>query len=335
MRLWPKREQRSEEPVDATAAAIARLTAAAVGTGARPETLAALEIAAGYVGRSFASAAVEEGSARRLLSRKALALIGRTLILKGELLFVAEDAVLIPAASFDIRGDAKAWSYRADFAGPSRQTSRFLPADSVLHFRVNASVAEPWRGRPAHSLASETAATAANAEKSARAEAAVPVSRFVPRTKDRLQPDQQQQMQDNYMAQLARGGFFLIPPDGEGNPRTELVHPDLTDGHIELRRSSALALIEAAGVPAALVDPRAEANGQREAFRRFVHSTIEPMARCVEEEFSDKTGLTCRLDFSSLYAADLAGRGRALKQMVDSGVDRDMALAIVGLESKD
>ena len=44
-----------------------------------------------------------------------------------------------------------------------------------------------------------------------------------------------------------------------------------------------------------------------------------------------KTGLACDLNFASLFAADLAGRGRALKQMVESGVALADALDTVGL----
>ena len=98
-----------------------------------------------------------------------------------------------------------------------------------------------------------------------------------------------------------------------------------------MRREAALELLEAAGVPSALADPRAEAAGQREAYRRFVHGTIEPMARVVEVEFRGKMDLPCSLDFGRLFAADLAGRTRGLKQLVDSGMPIGEALAVVGL----
>ena len=91
----------------------------------------------------------------------------------------------------------------------------------------------------------------------------------------------------------------------------EPVQPDPSEGHLTLRREAALELIKAAGVPAVLADPRAEAQGQREGFRRFVHATIEPMARIVEAELTAKTGLACALNFASLFAADLAGRARS------------------------
>ena len=62
-----------------------------------------------------------------------------------------------------------------------------------------------------------------------------------------------------------------------------------------------------------------------------MHGTVEPLARAVEAEFAAKLEMQVRLDFGALFAADLAGRGRALKQMVDSGVSLDDALATAGL----
>ena len=138
-----------------------------------------------------------------------------------------------------------------------------------------------------------------------------------------LTPGQRDDTTTTLADELKRGGYFALsligarPGAGERMSRVsvEPVQPDPSEGHLTLRREAALELIEAAGVPSALADPRAEANGQREAFRRFVHGTIEPMARMIEAEMTAKAGLSCDLNFASLFAADLAGRGRALKQL--------------------
>ena len=127
--MWPFRESRAGVPVrDATEVAIAAMANRAAGKDARAETLAALEIAASYVGRAFASAVVTGPEAARLLTREALAMIGRSLVLRGELVMLPEGSALVPASTFDIRGGPDDWAYRCDFAGPSRSVSRFLPA---------------------------------------------------------------------------------------------------------------------------------------------------------------------------------------------------------------
>ncbi len=48
-------------------------------------------------------------------------------------------------------------------------------------------------------------------------------------------------------------------------------------------------------------------------------------------EFTAELGGECKLSFENLFAADLAGRGRALKQMVENGVPLTEALDIMGL----
>ena len=340
---WPWTEGRADAVSrDATEVAISAMAARAAGRDARPETLAALEIAASLVGRAFASATVEGPEAARLLTRATLMLIGRSLVLRGELVMLPEGSALVPAASFDIRGGPNDWAYRCDFAGPSSSVSRFLTAQSVLHFRINTDPARPWKGQAAHSLATATAATAANAEATAASEARIAISRLIP-VASTLTPDQRDDTTTTLADELKRGGYFALsligarPGAGERMNRVsvEAVQPDPSEGHLTLRREAALELIEAAGVPAVLADPRAEAQGQREGFRRFVHATIEPMARIVEAEMTAKAGLPCALNFASLFAADLAGRGRALKQMVESGVALADALDTVGLGGGD
>ena len=338
---WPWAEARAGTQ-NATEVAISALAARAAGKDARPETLAALEIAASYVGRAFASAVVAGPEAARLLTRAMLMLIGRSLVLRGELVMLPEGSALVPASTFDIRGGPNDWAYRCDFAGPSSSVSRFLPAQSVLHFRINTDPSRPRKGQAAHSLATATAATAASAEVSAASEAKIAISRLVP-VASTLTPGQRDDTTTTLADELKRGGYFALsligarPGAGERMSRlsVEAVQPDPSEGHLALRRSAALELIEAAGVPAVLADPRAEAQGQREGFRRFVHATIEPMARIVEAEMTAKTGLACDLNFASLFAADLAGRGRALKQMVESGVALADALDTVGLGGGD
>ena len=79
--MWPFREVRAGAVTqDATEVAISALAARAAGKDARPETLAALEIAASYVGRAFASAVVSGPEAARFLTREALAMIGPVLV---------------------------------------------------------------------------------------------------------------------------------------------------------------------------------------------------------------------------------------------------------------
>ena len=327
---WTRRVETREGDLD-TVIADAALTAAAGGTP-RADRLAAAQAAAGLIGRAFASATVD-GEAGQLLTAFLREVIGRSLVLRGEALLVAgQGATLIPAAGFDVTGNADpmTWRYRVDLSGPSGVTYRRLPFAEVLHFRVNADPATPWRGRSGFSLSSATARTATEAEHSAGNEAKVSVARLF-QAPPRLHPHQREQSDRDLPAAVAKGGYFGISLKEGARPDVEPVHPDPSQGHLELRRQSALDLLAAAGIPAALADPRAEGTSQREAFRRLVHSTCEPLAAAVEAEVEAKLAMPCRFDFSRLFAADLAARGRVLRQMVDAGVPLDDALGTVGL----
>ena len=319
-----------------------RIGDAALAEAATPapkaDRLAAAQAAAGIVGRCFASA-TPEGDAGPLFTAGIRELIGRQLVLKGEAVLVAgQTANLLPVGSFDIRGgaDPASWRYRLDVVAPSGIEVQNLPSASVIHVRVNVAPSEPWRGRSAFDLATATVATATLAEQSAAVEAKMPVARLIP-SAGVSTPQQTVERGGFWGSEISKGGLFVIPlgsprsAESLKRPDAEVIHPEPHEQHVALRRDAAADLLSAAGVPGALVDVRAEAAGQREAFRRLVHGTIEPLARAVENEVAAKLAMELRFDFKALFAADLAGRGRALKQLVDAGVALDLALATVGL----
>ena len=110
------------------------------GAAASTTSTAAVEAAAGLLGRSFASAKVTpDNELTASLSPSVLNLIGRDLIRRGESLWVigvSEGAVvsLHPAGSWDVNGDPvghgrgeSGWYYRLDLFGPSSNVTRYLP----------------------------------------------------------------------------------------------------------------------------------------------------------------------------------------------------------------
>ena len=117
-----------------------------------PSETAALEAAAGLVGRGFASAEIGgDASVTSALTPSVMSLVGRELIRRGELVFKIDTSnaglKLLPAQSWDITGDPDpaSWTYRLDLAGPSRTvTYDALPASGCLHFRYASSPSSPW-----------------------------------------------------------------------------------------------------------------------------------------------------------------------------------------------
>ena len=94
---------------------------------------------------------------------------------------------------------------------------------------------------------------------------------------------------------------------------------------------SALAVLNVCGVPVSLATD-ADGTSQRESWRRFVMGTIEPVAALVVEELARKLDTpTLALDFSGLWAHDLAGRAVSFQKLVAGGVEPTKALALAGL----
>ena len=69
----------------------------------------------------------------------------------------------------------------------------------------------------------------------------------------------------------------------------------------------------------------------REAWRRFLHGSIHPLAETVAEEAREELGVDVRLSFNRLFASDLAGRARSFPSMVQGGMEPGKAAALAGL----
>ena len=123
----------------------------------------ATEIAASLLARAFAGASVEPAGARTAaLTPALLSSIGRRLITSGEAVFLIDvdgGAVrLSEASSWNVTGDADpaTWRYQISTTGPSTTTTRWVPADQVVHCRYATSHLEPWRGLAPLTLAGES-----------------------------------------------------------------------------------------------------------------------------------------------------------------------------------
>ena len=101
---------------------------------------------------------------------------------------------------------------------------------------------------------------------------------------------------------------------------------------VGLHDSSARAVLAACGVPSALFDAGTDASGRREAWRQFLHGSLQPLAALVAEELAGKLeapGLT--LGFDRLMASDLQGRARAFQSLTGGGLAAERAAALAGL----
>ena len=344
--MWPwKSEQRESSFTDALIAQI--VSQASGGTLARPSGTGALEASASIIARCFAAAQIS-GPPHFVaaLGPSTLSMIGRSLIRQGQIVFAIEVAggrvMLTPAASWDVEGDSDpaSWRYRLVLGGPSRLTTLSpVLGEGVVHVRLQADPEQPWRGVAPLASAAIAGRLSAETMQALADEASGPRGMLLPTPVDGNDPTIAALKAD---IRSLRGKVALVESTSSGwaadgsqqRPR----------GDWESRRLGAApgaALIQqadlasrevysACGIPLSVVTD-SEGTGQREGFRRFLHSTIAPMARIVSEELSNKFEVPISLSFDALFAADISGKSRAFSSMVNGGMDLAKAAALAGL----
>ena len=306
---------------------------------------AALETAAGLYSRAFAGAQVENGPS---VTPQVLASIARSLIRRGEcvhLIDVARDGLrLREVGSHDVRGPANesAWSYRITMSGPSESPSRIVPGSQVVHCRYATAPQRPWAGVAPMTWASATGKLHGAVEDAMLSEASIPAMVFLP-LQD-VPPDALDSLRvniENARTKRKRGVVMPTVSATSGSTRSQQrplsdwqprpIGPRQDDGSVSLRDDTAVAVLGACGVPPSLAIANSDGTGQRESFRRFLHSSVVPLARLVEHELSIKLDSPVRLSFDQLFAADLSGRARAFQSLVGGGMDLSKAAALAGL----
>ena len=352
MRLIPRFRRRrpagQEYRAGYTDGRIDARVAAATSGPAVAEATAAVELAAGLIGHCFAMAEVKGGNiATTALNPEFMAMLGRCLIVGGELVAMIEvDAGAVslrPAANFDISGgpNPRSWIYRLDLPGPTRPEARTVPGDGVIHARYSCDPARPWQGLGPLQRAGLSAKLVATLEQRLGQESGGRVGYLlmVPAGVDGQDESVSRLRQD--LAGLAgQTALMETTADGWGEgrdaaPRRDLqpqrIGPDIPRGNIELRRDAGLGILGACGVPPGLF-AGGDGTAQRESWRRFLHGTLQPLARQTAVELSaklDAPDLEFNLD--RLFASDLSGRARALGSMVQAGLDLNAALELAGL----
>lgn len=335
--------ERRQQPY--TEAIVAAVAAEAAGeAGAITLTTAALETAAGLISRALMVAEVSPGGPLTAgLTPPVLGQIGRDLIRRGESLWrisVADGkARLSQAGSWDVRGgpDEGMWDYRLDEFGPSGNATVPAPSAAVLHFRYAVDPARPWQGVGPLQWAAATARLHGGLETALGDEAATARANLipVPAAGDDAQLDQ---LRLDFKAARGRAVFAettaagwgegaIAAPQSDWQPRRVGANPP--QPLVGLRDSAALSVLAACGVPVELVSTQG-AGAEREAYRRFLFSTVAPLGRLIAAEAAAKLDTDVRLDFREIMAADVTGRSRAYATLKNAGMTPRRAEMIVG-----
>jgi hypothetical protein len=273
----------------------------------------------------FALAAVTGTDA---LSPHVLALLGRSLALRGECVFIVTETSLIPCAHWDLRTrGGRPIAYRVSISEAAGGTTTTVLADEVLHFRIGVDVATPWHGSPPLRRAALTAGLL-NSVESALSE----VYEFAPLGSQIVPFPESEETQRELLARGfrgKRGGVLLresVSVSAAGGPapatdwRPADVSPDLSRTmSIEALRESRNAIAFAFGVLPSWFAPDTTGPLVREAQRQLALWTLNPIAALVAEECVSKLGTEIAIDTTGpLDAYDVGTKSRALATYIEA-----------------
>ncbi|MBZ9710539.1 phage portal protein [Mesorhizobium sp. ESP7-2] len=327
--MWPFKKQTANLPVEARSSAsgftseiIAARESYISGRRGLAELTATSQSCISLWENGFSLAAVKGTG---VLDRRTMAMLGRSLALRGEALFLIRDT-LVPCSDWDLatRGGVPR-AYRVSVSEAGGGTTQTVLAGEVLHLRIGSDPAAPWLGSAPLKRASLTAAML-QAVESALAEVFenAPIgSQIVPYPESA----------DTNMTTLGRsfrgqrGRVLLresvnVSAAGGPAPAVDWKPADVTP---DLERSMSLETLSAAreaiagafGVLPALFASNAQGPLVREAQRHLAQWTLQPIAEALAEEATDKLGSTVSIDvMTPLQAFDAGGSARAFTTLI-------------------
>ena len=337
LRFW--RAEHRQSGADYDAVIVAALEAAASESSASASATAAVRAVVGVWARAFAAAIVtpESGRTRGLGAAWRYGL-GRRLLLGGRAVYALEVSggrlLLLPCRAVEVLGtrpDPATWRYRLTVETPDGDRPRTLPAAAVVDIVLDGG--SPLAG-------SVTARALAEAEAALADEAATARGFVLPVPRDGQDSNIEGLRAD---VRTLKGRHMLVETTAAGWGETarapladwkpQRLGASPPDALVTLRRDLADAVYAAAGVSPALLGPSSDGTAQREAWRRLVSGTIQPVANVAIAELALKLEVPdLGLDFKPLASSDLAGRGRVVGQLTQAGVPVAEALAIAGLD---
>ena len=350
-------EESKTEQRQYTEAVVQALIEAAAGDTLTADATAAAEVASGFWGRAFAVATCTPP----VVPAWILSSIGRELVRAGESLWLVEvdagELSLLPVAAHQVEGGSSPsqWSYRVQVNSPSNsQRSESVSGTQVVHCMYSRRREQPWIGISPLTWAADTAQAMGRSESRMKEEAGTPTGYVLPTPQQTGGTIDEQGALFDPLAPLRQrisrlaGKMLLVEsmqsgwsegraaaPQAEWSPRRLGANPP--EGLLVMRRLMQDALLAACGVPPGLASAdQAASQASREAWRQFLHGTIQPVATLVEAELRDKLNRPeLTLTFDRLFASDLQGRARAFQSMVGGGMEVGRAAALSGLMEVD
>lgn len=272
--------------------------------------------------------AIAEVKGTRFLDRRTMALIGRSLALRGEVVLVAGEDGLTPAADWDVatRGGVPR-AYRVTVSESGGGVAQTVLAAEVVHVRIGSDPVAPWLGTAPLRRAPLTAGMlhAIEAALSEAFENAPIASLIVPFPEA---PDADMTaMGRSFRGQ--RGRVLLresVSVSAAGGPapaadwRPSDLSPDMTGmAPAEMLAAARDSVCTAFGILPSLFNASATGPGVREAQRHLVAFVLQPIAELLAEEATEKLGSLVEIDMlTPLQAFDQGGSARAVATLVQA-----------------
>lgn len=260
-----------------------------------------------------------------LLGPRAMALIGRSLALRGEAVFLIRDRLLAAHDWTVTTRDGFPTAYRLSISDAGGGTNETALAGEVFHVAIASDVATPWAGVSPLRRSSLTAgllntvegALAEVFENAPLGSAVVPMPEMNDADSAKIERD----------LRGARGKLITresVDVKAAGGPapamdwKAQPLSPNLQGSMAVETLSGAKAdICHAYGILPALLASAATGPVVREAQRHLATWTLQPMAGLIAEEASEKFGAAVEIDMlGPLQAYDAGGRSRALMGIV-------------------
>ena len=341
MRL-PRLFKRQASSTSYTQATTASLISQAAGRDSLAKNTAVVEIAAGLYQRGMSAGRVS-GPANIVsaITPRIMGIIGRELILYGNSILaieVGENGVILrhPEQWSLLRNDVEAYSYQLTM---HTNKSVQMSEASVIHFKYGISTYDDRIGLSPLASANNTARMISAIEQKLADEASnCPVGYILPlpRVEKGTIADIKASLRGLKGKLLAvettSGGWGegrIASPSKDWEAKRLGMNPP--QQLLEMRKQVERSILEACGVPMAIVSD--EGVGQRSAYSRFIHTSLEPVAREVAHEFSTKLNADIKIDFANLVThTDLSTKAKSFKSLVNGGMAPKDAALLAELE---
>ncbi len=344
-----KRRRPEHRASYANAYLTAALDASTGDSGTTADAVAVVESCASLIGDPFLVAAVDG----RPIASTDLHQMARDLLRRGNSVYALDvvdgELELQRACSWAVESQSpnpRRWLYKVDIATPSAMISKVLPADDVIHLRMDSQPDAPWQGRAPWQSAPLTGRAIAELERSIGDESRIYAGRVW------IAPDGASQEQVNAMGrtiEALKGGSQVVsettsqgfgqsalagvPASKDWKP--EHTGPSHPQANVLMRDSLENAIAGAYGIAPAYLNRQATAPALAAVKRlAFLDRTI-PLASLIAQELAiklDSPGYRIHWPNLADQSVDVQLRAQALVRLAEAaqGATPEM-LELVGL----